>query len=79
MLFYPFAGCDKVPDHLHIEGSLESNHLEVIWDKYGIYLNKPTFNSKECFAVGVTAFSGIVTVTPGKSGWLNEPPQDVMV
>ena len=43
------------------------------------YAITPTFNSTGNFNVGATAFSGIVTVTPGKSGWLSEPPLDVMV
>ena len=40
---------------------------------------KRTFNSKGHFALEATAFSGIVTITPGWSGWLNEPPLDVMM
>ena len=52
------------------------SYEEVLRRTYAI---TPTFNSRGNFSVGATAFSGIVTVTPGKSGWLSKPPLDVMI
>lgn len=52
------------------------SYEEVLRRTYAI---TPTFNSTGNFSVGATAFSGIVTVTPGKSGWLSKPPLDVMI